>query len=703
MDDRCTKRQIQIQCVRLLLILALLLVCTFFEGFENCNECMAATGSDHSPEFFNYKTYRLRLNWTASESWNKNNQDGSCNEDQKFSSALNAGVSIKLMLKKVSRSGIYQWSSEKGALPEGSISHNALYEVLRTCPGFPQNIRRSSITGGGIKEAEGRLDIDSRTGEYSIYGFVTATDASIKEHNEPGGTERNENLPSGFSFTSGLSDVTGSIPASGASLKGGPLEIPSPALLPEGKKPMLFSWSLEPWQEDDLPEVSVEPEDGFEEWMPEGNYHQPDKPGKKMMVQIRVHKKGDPASPRKAKLKFSLPHYSEEKGVCLNWPLEAGKNRGLRLRQEDQEEGGKIRIVDEAHGESTEEVQDLRVMVGSYDYGAWGTLRVSATQGNRTLPVKVRSKDTPDLDIPLDEDANRIADVWQKKEAVVGYPANWDAVEVAGQPAKGDGLELYAKYRGLLVMVDGNTLDHKRLPAREKVHFVIDKSNIFDFERWKRTSGIRAYRVSDAIVRSRRVDFNGTSSNGKYAVEIEGIKGSIEKDPLPKDDGTPGSGDAPLQYGYTVGFSPRENERCRVFPDRMRAMLQRVITKMRAAINRPDSPENAAEIAMLDSLGRSRDAIKKRLDAINDGEIDVLTQMMVKLTAIHEMGHACGIKGHLNEKGAEDETLLRTPSCPMNYLYTKERRLFVLDRTLGGEGVFCSVEPDSCWKKLDVR
>jgi len=73
---------------------------------------MTATGSDYSQEFFNYKTYRLRLNWTSSESWSKSNQDGSCTEDQKFNSGLNASVSIRLVLKKASRSCVYQWSEE---------------------------------------------------------------------------------------------------------------------------------------------------------------------------------------------------------------------------------------------------------------------------------------------------------------------------------------------------------------------------------------------------------------------------------------------------------------------------------------------------------------------------------------------------------------------------------------------------------------
>jgi hypothetical protein len=81
----------------------------------------------------------------------------------------------------------------------------------------------------------------------------------------------------------------------------------------------------------------------------------------------------------------------------------------------------------------------------------------------------------------------------------------------------------------------------------------------------------------------------------------------------------------------------------------------------------------------------------------------MLTEMMVKLSAIHERGHARGINGHLNANGQEDETLLRSPSCPMNYLYTKERRFFVFDRALRGEGKFCSSAPDNCWHQLDVR
>ncbi len=611
---------------------------------------------------------------------------------------LSGTVDFKLVKARDSNANFYQWETPDEEKPAGQIAFAAenMSKSKNKRTGKSSWFKMAA-NAAGIGDGGARLTIDARAATFRVGGYASSAQGQYEQSTSMGPAAR---APMGINLSTGNGDWEGDLPRQGLTISGGTRQVTCNAPIVLAGRPMDVSWTLEPWKEEDLPEVWVEPPGDFVQWIPQGNWQQPDRPGNTVTVYIRVHEKGDRAKPAKAKLQFALPSTSEEKGVCLNWPAGAAKSRGLRLRQEDQEDP-RIRVKDDTHAETSGEVEDVTVVVSAFDYGAWGTLQVSGQKDGQNLPVNVQGKATPDLIIPLDEDGNRIADAWEQKEGVQGYPATWDGAEVAGQTAKGDGLELYAKYRGLLVLEAGARI-HKRLPPKEKCHFVIDPTDVFDFERWYRASGIRAYRIDDALARERRVDFNGPaarSGTGKYAVKLEMIPGIIEPDPWPGDAN---AGNNPYQYAYTAGSTPRDAERCRLFPDRVQGMIGRVISKMRNALDHPGAPENAGELAVLDSLGRPRAQIRARLETIDAAELKRLTQKMMVLSAIHEMGHACGVTGHLNAEGKEDEELGRSPRCPMNYLNQRERRLFILDGALGGDGRFCEAAPDQCWTQLNV-
>ncbi len=454
-------------------------------------------------------------------------------------------------------------------------------------------------------------------------------------------------------------------------------------------------------------EVEVEIAD-YDDWIPKGNEENPKLAGNTLNIKASVKNNNGADNNKEVKVTFTLNNVSNEPGVCINGP----KADSLDMKFLIEDNPTSQFEVSQTRVKTINFVKETNVVISSFDFGAYADLSVTA-EDRDGKPVKVilQKKERNTIFLPKAEMGGIIADAWRIKEKVAGLDGSWDEAEVSGQKAKGDGLDLYSKYRGLIVIKSSGVPGHTRLPAREKVHFVIDKSNIFDFERWHQTSGILAYKVNETLTSNLQVDYNSTSASqngGKYAVKIENIRGLIEMDPLipqSEEDKLNGikEGDYPLQYGYTIGDTPRETERCRVFQDRIQAMLVRVITKMRTALNNPEAPENAEEIANLDNLGRSLNEIRQRLKAINEDEIEHLTNMMMKLSAIHEMGHACGIDGHLNDIGKEDDALLRSPSCPMNYLSIRDRRLFILDRALGGEGRFCSKAPDNCWEQLNVK
>lgn len=239
-----------------------------------------------------------------------------------------------------------------------------------------------------------------------------------------------------------------------------------------------FKLTLEGAPPEDETEISVEvEEETYLRWEPKGQLKAPREPGNNLQVTVRAHKKGDPSTPRRAKLTISVPSVSKNPGVCMNWPAEsAASKEGLRFKAEDFAADGPLRFVDIAHLESTEEVEKVTFRVHAYDFGAWGTLRVAGKDlTGREVSVKTRGKDTPDLSIPLDENSNRVADAWEQRMDAMGLRGFSDEDDQpAGKPGtQGDGLSLYEEYRGFSVKGE-----HLRTDPRKKDVFVCDTTQL---------------------------------------------------------------------------------------------------------------------------------------------------------------------------------------------------------------------------------
>jgi hypothetical protein len=122
---------------------------------------------------------------------------------------------------------------------------------------------------------------------------------------------------------------------------------------------------------------------------------------------------------------------------------------------------------------SNEPGNELSLVINCYDFGAYGRLRAEVLVDDGTrLKAYLESDPGEDyLDIPRDDNGNRIADVWEEENAVPGnLPPTWDeAGSPAGQSTFGDGISLYEKYRGFFVK--GN---HQRLDPHRKHLFIYD-------------------------------------------------------------------------------------------------------------------------------------------------------------------------------------------------------------------------------------
>jgi hypothetical protein len=199
-------------------------------------------------------------------------------------------------------------------------------------------------------------------------------------------------------------------------------------------------------------EVSVEPENGYEKWIPEGNLNQVGEAGNKLKVHLRVHKKDDPATLHRAKLEITLEDTSMEKGVCLNWPIQGAKvDYGLKILQKENPD---LQVLGPDQAKTKDFVEEVDVVVTSHDFGAYGILHVSGKDAKeREIKVTVRGKDTQDMATPLDENHNHIADAWEKQWAGgIKGPETDDTDSLpVGDGHTGDAMSMYEEYRGFRI------------------------------------------------------------------------------------------------------------------------------------------------------------------------------------------------------------------------------------------------------------
>ncbi len=413
-----------------------------------------------------------------------------------------------------------------------------------------------------------------------------------------------------------------------------------------------LSWSLTR-EAPDPSEVTVEVA-RYESWIPQGNIDAPKEPGiNPLTITATVHKKGDKKTLRQAYLNISLPYVSKNKGVCGNWPKNAGEDEGLRFREKDFPKSGGLLYKDRTHLETDIPVQEVMLKVHSYDYGAWGTLRITARdEAGRDLKVKMRGKDTPDLDIPVDDDANRIADSW-KPEDTKGKPKDWDDETIEGQNAKGDGITLYDEYRGFVVKNAAGGREFTRLGPKTKEMFIIDKDNIAPVAKWEEvTGGFKAYRLTDTMVEAGADEKSGDKVNFN-APEREAHP--LLATTLISVHGSPGKGNQ--GPGWT------DDHNIYIVPARIKLRIEEDFAWLDTAILKPDSAEGkelrdegpAAQI-------NYEDARKAWTLLVDPNLRQVVADKMKTVIVLHEMGHAYGLYGV--DHGVEKEVNGKKVSDP---------------------------------------
>lgn len=458
---------------------------------------------------------------------------------------------------------------------------------------------------------------------------------------------------------------------------------------------------------EDETEVSVEPED-YDGWIPEGNFEKPGERGNRLKIQVKVAKKDEPDKRRKAKITFTFKKIGKQPGVCINWPKTgAGSDYDLKIRQEDNTD---LEVLGPDEARTKELVEEATLVVSCYDYGAYGTLVITAKdEDGKDLKVKVRGKETTELAIPLDDNANHIADAWERQNGVVGYPDNWDDAGASGQRTKGDGLSLFEKYRGVVVL-EGGQRKWTRLVPRQKVLFILDEDDMVLLDAWKKAADIHLYLLSEEMAEgsagseaSRRVNhrLSDFRNGDKYAVVMT-KKPTNDAEAIATQSGGVDMGET------SIGNSPKDIQYCRVFPDHIRGWILMLRNKVKNAIANAGTPNEGPL-----SKRFPKWLLEKAYARLQDpGTVESLYQQGLHTTAIHELGHACGLPGHVDGSGTEAPTGER--SCFTCYATQDENRIYIVLEALFrpdallplSSGIFCTPGAAGgfdCHGKLNVK
>lgn len=422
----------------------------------------------------------------------------------------------------------------------------------------------------------------------------------------------------------------------------------------------------------------------YESWLPTGNIQDPKEPGiNPLNITVTVHKKGDKKTLRQAYLDISLPYVSKNRGICGNYPQNASEEEGLRFREKDFPKSGGLVYKDRTHLITDVPVEQATFRVHSYDYGAWGTMRITARdEAGRDVKVKVRGKDTPDLDIPLDDDANRIGDSWKPGDTK-GKAKDWDDESIAGQDARGDGITLYDEYRGVVIINESGGQEFVRLNPKAKEMFLIDKENVFPIAKWEKvTGGFVTYYLNESLVEPKGDPADGAKvnySDPEHEVHPVLARTVIVRRDNPSESQAPGFRDGHIFY---------------IVPARIQYRIEEDFAWLDTAILKPESLEGrelreqgpAAQI-------NYEDAHKAWAILVDAKARKSVADKLQTVILLHEAGHASnldvdhGVDKEVNGKKEPDpvpkgqEELAR--SCLMFNQATWGRRRTLIFTALG--------------------
>lgn len=199
-------------------------------------------------------------------------------------------------------------------------------------------------------------------------------------------------------------------------------------------------------------ECLIKPPDNYRKWLPEGGDNEEQVVSTLQFTgEIRCIK-GKPLPDRKFWIETRLDS-STQPGVCVNFPAHGKKTADLVIQRQGTSpylelKSSEGKGEDDAWTKATGNLkagQEFTVAVGCRDYGAFGDLAF-----NCDVPVRIEGFDDHrgSLNLPFDENHNRIADNWEYWASIMANAHADDDKLPSGNGVDGDGLSVYEEYRG---------------------------------------------------------------------------------------------------------------------------------------------------------------------------------------------------------------------------------------------------------------
>lgn len=354
-------------------------------------------------------------------------------------------------------------------------------------------------------------------------------------------------------------------------------------------------------------------------------------------------------------IEFKLEDVSREPGVCLNEPTSQADtdpdleipskfNRGMEIDS------------DSLSAKTKSEVNEATIVIRAKDFGAHGRLTATVTLVTPKGEVDVRAMyeklGTFHVPLPQDEDDNYIADQWQREQHLSACDGLEDEDYKPEGATKGDGLSLYEEYRGFMLMGK-----HERLNPRKKDLFIYDPDHLVEnsfFE--KAVDPLKVWYVRKEQIHpekpnnQRVVNFNHDSHHRvdqhgivvRYSFQSLGIFGLAPGSAINDWGGGGSPGDLDTYVSIYVPFIKKEID----------ADCETIASKIKAKRNITTDEQWAAF---------------KHEQA----------EMCIRVTTVHECGHAIGISHHIKSllktlpEGAKWDDMAPTfgaMTCVMRYL-----------------------------------
>lgn len=401
-------------------------------------------------------------------------------------------------------------------------------------------------------------------------------------------------------------------------------------------------------------------------------------------------------------IEFKLEDVSSEPGICLNEPtsqadtdpdleIPSSYNRGMEIGS------------DSLSAKTKGEVDEATIVIRAKDFGAHGrltaTVKLVTPKGEVDVRAMYEKLGTFHVSIPQDEDDNYIADQWQREQHLTACDGLEDEDYKPEGATKGDGLSLYEEYRGF--MLEGK---HERLNPRKKDLFIYDPDQLVEnsfFE--KAVDPLKVWYVRGEQIHAegpnnqRVVNFNHDSHHRvdqhgivvRYSLQSLGIFGSAPGSAKNEWGGGGWPGRLTSHISIYVPFIKQE----------MDVDCEAIASKIKAKRNITTDEQWAAF---------------KQEQA----------EMCIRVTTVHECGHAIGISHHIKSllkslpKGAKWDDMAPTTgtmSCVMRYMvdesYNKKYKLkspehevsaILLSQERPWPWEYCSGGDDDCMGQIRI-